>query len=76
MREAVHGGKFDTELTDDEIETLADRIIAEYAGRIIPGEIERGSRLEYLFFRLRRITLVLILNIREEFRHSLFTRHS
>lgn len=73
MREAVHGGKFDTELTDDEIETLADRIIAEYAGRIIPGEIERGSRLEYLFFRLRRITLVLILNIREEFRHSLFT---
>ena len=73
MREAVRDGKFDTGLSDDEIAALADSIIAEYAGQIIPGETERKSRLEYLFFRLRRITMVLLSNIREEFRHSLFT---
>ncbi|NLW74734.1 MAG: hypothetical protein GX057_07630 [Clostridiales bacterium] len=73
MREALRGGKLNTELTDAEIAALSDQIIEEYAGRIIPDNTERGSRLEYLFFRLRRITLVLISNIREEFRHSLFT---
>ncbi len=73
MREATRSGRFDSELTDKALESLADRIITEYAEKILPGSTERESRLGYLFARLRRIAIVMMINIRDEFRHSLFT---
>ncbi len=73
MREATKSGKFNSELTDDAAEALAGRIISGYAGKIIPGATERESRLGYLFIRLSRIAFVLITNIRNEFRSSLFS---
>lgn len=72
MREATRGGSFDPEIDDAGAEALADRIITSYASLIIPEGSERESRLRYLFARLRRITLLLIADIREEFAHSLF----
>lgn len=72
MRRAMNEGRFDPELTQDEAIALADRIIEEYAVRLIPSDDERKSRMTFLLERLRRIALVLIYNIMEEFRHSLF----
>ncbi len=73
MREATRNGKFNSELTYEAAEMLADRIIADYAGQILTGATGRESRLGYLLSRLRRIALILVINIRDEFRHSLFS---
>ena len=72
MRRAMIEGEFDPELTEDQAIALADSIIEEYAVRLIPSDDERKSRMTFLLERLRRIALVLIYNIMEEFRHSLF----
>jgi ATP-dependent helicase/nuclease subunit B len=65
-------GKFDPELTEEQAIALADTIIEEYAVRLIPSDDERKNRMTFLLERLRRIALVLIYNIIEEFHHSLF----
>lgn len=72
MAAASHGGTFYPGISDSEAEELADRIILDYADKIIPRGHERESRLTFLFGRLRRIALVLISDIREEFRNSSF----
>ena len=72
MREATRKGSFDAQMSDAEVESLADRIITEYAAMIIPGGSDREMRLCYLFSRLRRIALLMIADIREEFSHSSF----
>jgi len=73
MRESIRDGKFNCDFTDDEAKELARSIIADYAARIIPDSDERAERLSYLFSRLERIALMMIINIRREFSHSLFS---
>lgn len=73
MRRAVRDGGFDPDLTDARAESLADEIIEGYIRELIPSDDERRSRMTFLITRLRRIALILIYNIMEEFRHSLFS---
>ncbi len=72
MRRAMGENGFDPELDDKAASYLADEIIDAYSKRLIPSDDERHSRMTFLISKLRRIALVLIYNIMEEFRHSLF----
>ncbi len=73
MRSATENGTFSSELDEQSAAALADAIIDSYAKELIPEEDERSSRITFLLLRLRRIALVLIYNIMEEFRHSSFS---
>lgn len=72
MRRAVGEEGFDPTLDDDAASRLADEIIEQYSRKLIPSDDERHSRMTFLISKLRRIALVMIYNIMEEFRHSLF----
>lgn len=73
MRESLRDGKFNCNFSDNDALALARSIISDYASRIIPDSDERAERLSYLFSRLERIALMMIINIRREFSHSLFS---
>ena len=60
------------DLSDDEIERLADDIINEYIDRIIGYSEKKTNRILQLFRRLRRTTLLLIKNLKNEFSQSDF----
>lgn len=60
------------DLSDEEAEKLADDIINEYIDRIIGYSEKKTSRILQLFRRLRRTTLLLIKNLRNEFSQSDF----
>lgn len=72
MRRAIGEDGFDPQLDDEAASRLADEIIDAYSKRLIPSDDERHSRMTFLISKLRRIALVLIYNIMDEFRHSLF----
>lgn len=72
MRTATASGQLDTSLDDAAVEALADQIIDSYSRRLLPDEDERAAHMSFLIMRLRRIALVLIYNIMDEFRHSRF----
>ena len=72
MRRAIGENGFAPELDDQAASRLADEIIETYSKRLIPSDDERHSRMTFLISKLRRIALVLIYNIMDEFRHSLF----
>lgn len=59
-------------LTDGECEIMVDRILADYLLEISPDGQLPSNRIQHLFARLRRLALLLIDNLREEFRHSSF----
>ena len=73
MRESIRDGHFNSDFSDDDAKELARSIITDYAQRIIPDNDDRAERLSYLFSRLERIALAMIINIRREFSHSLFS---
>lgn len=60
------------ELTDKEIETAADDIIAEYMNAVVHDAQDRSNRMVHLFRRLRRTAILLIKNMLEEFKQSEF----
>jgi ATP-dependent helicase/nuclease subunit B len=64
-----------TDIEDDEIEALADRIIGEYLAEIFGGKNrseQQSSRLLDLFRRLKRSTMIVIRSLLEEFASSSF----
>ena len=65
-------GHFAEQLTDGECEVMVDEILAAYLRDICPEGQAPSNRLRHLFTRLRRLALLLIDNLREEFRHSAF----
>ncbi|MDD4772792.1 MAG: PD-(D/E)XK nuclease family protein [Eubacteriales bacterium] len=62
-----------TDLTDDKIENITDKIIDEYIKSVIDNPKDRTNRITQLFRRLKRTTLLLIRNILDEFMQSEFT---
>lgn len=72
LREASASGSLDTSLDDAAVECLADRIIEDYSRRLMPDDDRRAGHMAFLVMRLKRIAMVLIYNIMDEFRHSLF----
>ena len=67
-----NGADFAEALTDGECEVMVDRILADYLNEISPDGQAPSNRIQHLFARLRRLALLLIDNLREEFRHSSF----
>ena len=61
--------------TREEIEQIADRVIAEYKEEILPKalSIEENGRLPHLYRRLRNLAVMMIENILDEFSASDFT---
>ncbi len=72
MRTATASGELDTSLDDAAVETLADQIIDSYSRRLLPDDDARAAHMAFLIMRLKRIAMVLIYNIMDEFRHSRF----
>lgn len=66
------GQNFAEELTDGACEVMVDEILGAYLREICPEGQAPSNRLQHLFLRLRRLALLLIENLREEFRHSAF----
>ncbi|MBQ9798033.1 MAG: PD-(D/E)XK nuclease family protein [Clostridia bacterium] len=59
--------------TEEETETLADAIIADYVGQICPFSADlMDMRLMHLFARLRKLALTMLAEILAEIRTSLF----
>lgn len=66
------GSEFADSLTDGECELMVDTILDEYIRELCPQGQPPSNRIRHLFARLRRLALLLIDNLREEFRHSSF----
>ncbi len=66
------GRAFGADLTEGECEVMVDDIITAYMKQICPPGQAPSNRLLHLFSRLRRLSLLLIENLREEFCHSAF----
>lgn len=66
------GAHFAATLTDGECEVMVDDILGAYLREICPAGQTPSNRMQHLFTRLRRLALLLIDNLREEFRHSTF----
>jgi ATP-dependent helicase/nuclease subunit B len=63
---------FADDLTEGECEVIVDDILQAYLHEISPDGQPPTNRLLHLFARLRNLALLLIDNLREEFRHSTF----
>ncbi len=61
-----------TDLTEDEIECMADKIIDEYINSFIYNTEDRTNRIIHLFRRLKRTAMLLIRNLLDEFKQSEF----
>lgn len=61
-----------TDLTDQELEWLTDTVIADYIRHVCGTENAYSKRLENLFRRLRKNTLLLLRNLLHEFSQSQF----
>lgn len=73
FRRATQDGHFDTNnMTAGEIEVLVDHILEDYLHSLCPDGQPPSNRLLHLFSRLRRLTLLMIENLKEEFSHSAF----
>ncbi|MBQ7320577.1 MAG: PD-(D/E)XK nuclease family protein [Clostridia bacterium] len=68
-----NGPAFADAMTDGECELMVDHILQEYLKNNTPEGQAPSNRTRHLLVRLRRLTLLLIDNLREEFRHSHFT---
>jgi len=65
-------GRVRIDMTEDEIEALADEVITEYIDEVCYGELDKSNRLAHLFLRLRRNVLVFVRSLIAEFSQSDF----
>ena len=61
-----------TNLSRNEIETSVRAFVDEYIKKITPEGTKVSARLKHLYMKLYNISLILVSNIIEEFRHSSF----
>lgn len=61
-----------TEIGSDKLEELVNQIIELYISKISPPGMPVPARLAHLYRKLHNITIVLLSNILEEFKHSSF----
>lgn len=57
---------------DETLIQMTEKKVAEYVDRICPDELIRSKKLRHLYVRLKRLALVMVRNIVEEFSHSEF----
>ena len=69
---AASGEEFDLSVFEENTESIADGIIAELIEKICPPEKKNSDRMAHLFLRLRRLSLLVLRNLGEEFSKSSF----
>ena len=69
---AADGEDFDLSVFEENTENIADGIISELIEKICPPEKKDSDRMAHLFLRLRRIALLVLKNLGEEFSKSSF----
>ena len=57
---------------DETLVQMTEKTVAEYIERICPDEFKSSRRLSHLYTRLKRLSLLMVRNIVEEFSHSQF----
>lgn len=62
----------DPSITIERIEEMTREIVEDYISRISPADVPRSARLGHLYKRLYSLSLLLICNVIDEFRHSSF----
>ncbi len=72
LRFAIRSGE-NGEFPDDEtLIRKTEETVSEYIVRICPEELRQSKRLHHLYTRLKRLSLLMVRNIVEEFSHSDF----
>ncbi len=62
----------DTDIPTKKLEDMAKAVVNDYVSKITPKGVDATARLSHLFKKLYNLSLVLIANIIEEFKHSSF----
>lgn len=57
---------------DEELIRMTEQTVEDYIERICPRELRSSRRLGHLYTRLKRLSLLMVRNIVEEFSHSAF----
>ncbi len=73
LKLAVTGDGIDLSFPEEKTEATADRIIEKLIDDICPAEKRSSVRMSNLFIRLRRLSMLMIRNLRDEFAHSSFS---
>ncbi len=73
LTQASRREELDLTLTEDKTAPIADKIIEALLDEICPEEKKRSARISHLFLRLRRLAMLMLSNLRDEFAHSNFT---
>ncbi len=72
LEKFIKGAVTESGIDTDRLEETVDSVIEELIGSICTGEQKNSNRLRHLFMRLRRLSLVLISCLKEEFEKSKF----
>ncbi len=72
VQKLMKNGKFEPNISDDEIVELVDELSADYIERVCQGLPQSSPRIMQLFKRLKRTALLLCRNLVEEFKKSDF----
>lgn len=72
IRFAVAGTEDRAFPDDEELIRMTELKVEEYIQRICPSELQASLRLRHLYLRLKRLALLMVRNIVEEFSHSRF----
>ncbi len=58
--------------SDEDLIRMTEEVVAEYVERICPESMRASRRLKHLYTRLKRLSLLIVKNLVEEFSHSRF----
>lgn len=58
--------------SDEELIRMTEETVSEYVDRICPESLRSSRRLKHLYTRLKRLSLLIVKNLVEEFSHSQF----
>ncbi|MBQ9085771.1 MAG: exodeoxyribonuclease V subunit gamma [Clostridia bacterium] len=72
LRLAISESKDGTFPDDETLIQMTEKTVEDYIHRICPEELRTSRRLRHLYTRLKRLSLLMVRNIVEEFSHSQF----
>ena len=73
LKLAVEENGIDLTFPEEKTEEAADAIIERLIDRICPPDKKDSARMAHVFAKLRRVSLLILKNLRDEFSHSSFT---
>lgn len=72
LKTAVEQNRLDLAFEETEMISVADGIIGGLIDEICPPSAKSSGHMSHLFLRLRRLALIMLRNLKEEFAHSSF----